>query len=306
MQTVPREELGLAFDRPTDENPSCGDDTASRRFDSLLQVHPVDSIQSLTTLDEDVCCVGRERSCQLRIQDRSVSRQHAVIRLTENGWLLTDLGSTNGTKVNDTLATNILLKQGDRIQFGKFVFKYLCSRHVEQQYHDAVAVRIQRDDLLNVMNKRAFLERFARSYQQAVHQGTQLTVVMLDLDHFKEVNDRFGHQVGDDVLQECVSRIQSVIPTEVTFARYGGEEFVLMFEGFGVGQAMPFAEEIRSSVGSVPFQTTTARIATTVSLGIADISQIDAHRRQDGSELINLADTRLYLAKEDGRNRIGR
>lgn len=304
MDTLSHDEIGLPIAQPGESRSSGRETTWQRAVASLLQVHPVDAIQPLTTLDEDVCYVGRDRSCQIRICDRSVSRQHAVFRSTDHGWQLTDLGSTNGTLINEEVTSSAMLRQGDRIQFGSFVFKYLNSLHVEQQYHDAVANRIQQDDMLDVMNKRAFLERFARSYQQAIYQNSPLTVAMLDLDHFKEVNDRFGHQAGDEVLRECVKRIETVLPNDCSFARYGGEEFVLMFEGLDLEQTLPHAEAILKVIASTQIQTSSGSITATLSIGLADNQQVDATRDRDGTALINLADTRLYLSKRQGRNQI--
>lgn len=272
--------------------------------DSLLQVFPVGSLEALTFLEDDICYVGRDRSCEIRIVDRSVSRQHAVIRLTGEGWQLTDLGSTNGTQVNDVPITNAILKQSDRIQFGSFVFKFLNSAHVEQQYHHAVVCRMQQDDLLDVMNKQVFLERFARSYQQALYQDEPITMAMLDLDHFKDVNDRYGHAVGDEVLQECCRRIEAVRPQCSSFARFGGEEFSVMFEGLTRQAALPFAEMILKAISDQPVQTSSGAVNVTVSIGLADSRGEAFQGGRDCTSLIVLADARLYNAKSQGRNRV--
>lgn len=306
VQTLSRDELELPQDRSTDDLLINENAEAQDCRDSLLQVHPFNPAQSLTILDNDICYVGRDRSCQLRIFDRSVSRQHAVIRSADDGWQIMDLGSTNGTKINDQSVTHAVLRQGDRIQLGKFIFKYLSSRHVERQYHDAISARIQQDDMLNVMNKRVFLERFARSFQQAVYQNNPLTIAMLDLDHFKEVNDQFGHQVGDEVLRECVQRIQAVVPENATLARYGGEEFVLMFEGSRHLDTVPFAEEILRVISSTAIETAAGPVSVTLSIGLADTNQLDASQDRDGTALLNLADSRLYQSKRQGRNQITR
>ncbi|MEP3478640.1 MAG: GGDEF domain-containing protein [Fuerstiella sp.] len=305
MRTLSQAELDASLDGQTDVDSSvaCADDDSNLR-DSLLQVYPVGSLETLTTLDEDVCYVGRDRSCEIRIEDQSVSRQHAVMRRSSDGWLLMDLGSTNGTLVNDTPIVNTVLKQSDRIQFGSFVFKFLNAQHVEQKYHHAIVSRMQQDDLLDVMNKQVFLEKFARGYQQALYQDKPITVAMLDLDHFKDVNDQYGHAVGDEVLQECVRRIETVCPSVACFARFGGEEFSMMFDGLTRHAALPFAEMILHTIRDTPIATSAGPVQVTVSIGLADSMGEAFERGRECTSLIVLADARLYNSKIEGRNRI--
>lgn len=305
VRTLSQIELDASLDGRTsvDSQPACADDDKSLR-DSLLQVYPVGSLETLTTLDQDVCYVGRDRSCEIRIVDRSVSRQHAVIRKSRDGWHLMDLGSTNGTLVNDTPIVNTVLKASDRIQFGSYVFKFLNAKHVEQKYHHAVVSRMQQDDLLDVMNKQVFLEKFARGYQQALYQDKPLTVAILDLDHFKKVNDQCGHAAGDEVLQECVRRIEMVCPANACFARFGGEEFSVMFDGLTRHAALPFAEMILNAIRETPIATSAGPIQVTVSIGLADSMEEAFDRGRECTSLIMLADARLYNAKIEGRDRV--
>lgn len=304
MRTLSQTELEASLDSQPDVDAQPDSDDGRGQRDSLLQVYPVGSLETLTSLEEDVCYVGRDRSCELRIVDRSVSRQHAVIRKGPEGWQLMDLGSTNGTQVNDQPIVNTILKQGDRIQFGSFIFKFLNAEHVEQQYHHAVVSRMQQDDLLDVMNKQVFLERFARGYQQALYQDKPITVAMLDLDHFKAVNDQHGHSVGDEVLQECVRRIDAVCPTSACLARFGGEEFSVMFDGLTRHGALPFAEMILNSIRDSPIATSAGPVGVTISIGMADSMGEAFERGRECTSLIVLADARLYNSKSKGRNRI--
>lgn len=268
----------------------------------LLQIHPLDICGNLVQLVQNETTVGREARCGLHIPDSSVSRSHAIIARTGNEYRVTDLGSTNGTCVNEQRIESAILEPGDRIQFGSFIFKFLSTNHIELQYHEAVYSMMTRDGLTGTLNKRSFLEILHREFCRAAHRSTPLSLILFDIDHFKSVNDTWGHMAGDEVLQEMGRRVQSVLAEHDVFARYGGEEFAILLPDVVVSEATEIAERCRHHVEATPFTTSAGPLEVTISAGAADMSRVTD--LQTESQLIQLADQQLYAAKRGGRNRV--
>jgi diguanylate cyclase (GGDEF)-like protein len=155
--------------------------------------------------------------------------------------------------------------------------------------------------LTGTMNKRYFLETLNRSIATSLRQKHPLTVVMLDVDHFKAVNDTYGHLVGDEVLREFGRRVGQASREDDLLARYGGEEFCLLLSATGPSEAFDVAERCRSAICQTPFETTAGPLTITASFGFATL---DAARSETGLELIHRADEKLYEAKRQGRNRV--
>ncbi|MEZ6124849.1 MAG: GGDEF domain-containing protein [Planctomycetaceae bacterium] len=276
--------------------------TAESDGGCLLQIHPLNVSAELVRLELNQTTVGREMSCGLSLPDSSVSRQHAVIERTDSGYRITDLGSTNGTCINERRITTAELHPGDRIQFGSFIFKFLSTNHIELQYHEAVYSMMTRDGLTGTLNKRSFMEILDREFHRSVHRGTDLSLIMFDVDHFKSVNDTWGHLAGDEVLQELGRRIGRIVEDHDVFARYGGEEFAVLLAGVSQDEARRLAETIRQTVAVEPFATGAGPLELTVSLGVADTREMSPE--SVSADLIQRADQRLYLAKGSGRNRV--
>ena len=124
----------------------------------LLQIHPLEISCQLIRLTGRQTTIGRDPSCGLCISDASVSRKHALIERIGDTYQVTDLGSTNGTCVDEKRVTCHELIPGDRVQFGSFIYKFLATNHIEMQYHEAVYSMITRDGLTGTLNKRSFLD----------------------------------------------------------------------------------------------------------------------------------------------------
>jgi diguanylate cyclase (GGDEF)-like protein len=157
------------------------------------------------------------------------------------------------------------------------------------------------DTLTNLYNRRSFEERLGTETQKSFYSGTPLSLVMLDIDHFKRVNDTFGHIEGDKVLCEIASLLKNSLRKIDTVARYGGEEFVLILPGAGLEESMMIAERIRRLVEKTRVQVGQVQINLTVSLGI---SNFPIHRPRSKEELVKMADQALYDAKRGGRNKV--
>jgi diguanylate cyclase (GGDEF)-like protein len=158
----------------------------------------------------------------------------------------------------------------------------------------------RRDALTGVFNRRCFEERLSEEYYRTRRYGAPLSLVMLDIDHFKRVNDVHGHLAGDEVLRVIAARISEAVRMSDVFARYGGEEFGLILPQTEMPGALAVAEKLRELVAVAPVPYKDARLDITISCGVAQA----AAEHATYEELIRLADAALYRAKQAGRNRV--
>jgi two-component system cell cycle response regulator len=145
------------------------------------------------------------------LDDDSVSRRHASLEQVAGAYILTDRGSTNGTYVNDERIEQRKLRTGDRLRFGNQIVKFLATDHVEVEYHETVYKIMTTDGLTQAYNRRYFLEVIEREFYRAKRTGRPLSVLMVDVDLFKKINDTYGHLAGDEVLGELCRRINGVL-----------------------------------------------------------------------------------------------
>ena len=155
------------------------------------------------------------------------------------------------------------------------------------------------DPLTGLWNRRASRAFLEREAAKARRDNTSTAVVVIDLDHFKRINDSYGHPVGDEVLRETAKRIRGCLRSYDALARDGGEEFLLILPNTGERDALMAAERIRQVIGAAPMSTAAGRVPVTASFGVAVASGIDV----DGDALVKAADEGLYRAKKAGRNR---
>ncbi|HET6282519.1 MAG TPA: GGDEF domain-containing protein [Polyangia bacterium] len=244
--------------------------------------------------------VGRSSKCDIQIDQESISRNHSKIVNTGKSILVRDLGSTNGTYVNDEPIDEYVLRDGDLIKIGRTIFKFLTGGNIENAYHEEIYRLTTIDGLTQIFNKRYFLETLEREIARSQRYRRALSLVMFDIDHFKKINDSFGHLAGDYVLKHLASTVKAKIRREDLFARYGGEEFAIVLPEITQGNSAPFAEKIRQIVEKQDFKFENTKIRVTISMGVATIDDELA----DASTLIKRADERLYEAKSGGRNKV--
>lgn len=242
--------------------------------------------------------LGRSTKSDIQIDQESVSRAHTKIVNSGRSVRIRDLGSTNGTYVNDELVEERTLVDGDLIKIGRTIFKFLSGGNIEHAYHEEIYRLTTVDGLTQIYNKRYFSEALNREISRALRYHRALSLVMFDLDHFKQVNDTKGHLAGDSVLKTLASTVKSKIRTEDIFARYGGEEFAIILPEIDGHNAHQFAEKIRRIVEATEFRFEGTRIDVTISMGVATLDPDEA----EASSLIKHADERLYEAKNAGRN----
>jgi diguanylate cyclase (GGDEF)-like protein len=245
--------------------------------------------------------IGRSTSADIHIEQESISRSHAMVRVTDTQVLIQDLGSTNGTFVNDDpLQGERPLQNGDLIKTGRTIFKYIAGGNIEAVYHDEMYRLSTFDGLTQIANRRHFEETLEREVSRCHRYGRMLSLALIDVDHFKQVNDVYGHLAGDHVLKRLASAVKAKIRKEDLFARYGGEEFALLLPELDLESALLVSEKIRRIVELETVEFDGKTIPITVSVGVASLAP-DA---EDVAALVQLADTRLYAAKEGGRNRV--
>jgi len=251
-------------------------------------------------LNQPSMVIGRSSKSDLQIDQESVSRSHAKLVNTGKTIILRDLGSTNGTYVNDELIDEYVLRDGDFIKLGRTIFKFLSGGNVENAYHEEIYRLTTVDGLTQIYNKRYFLETLEREISRAHRYHRDLSLIMFDIDFFKTVNDTHGHLAGDSVLKQLAAVLKGRIRREDIMARYGGEEFAIILPEIGVGNAMMFAEKVRKMVEKTAFKFEEQKIPNTVSVGVAQVGPAV----QSTMEFIKAADDKLYLAKQEGRNRV--
>ena len=159
-----------------------------------------------------------------------------------------------------------------------------------------------RDPMTNCLNRRSFFERMEKAFTLAQSEKNPLGCVMVDIDHFKKINDEHGHGVGDKVLKMVAKLLESKFGNKDSICRYGGEEFCVLLPGTGLDQTIEVAQEVRSTIESYATMgiDTTGPLTVTASLGVAAIEQ----GATNPGMLIDQADKALYQAKETGRNRV--
>jgi diguanylate cyclase (GGDEF)-like protein len=156
------------------------------------------------------------------------------------------------------------------------------------------------DHLTELSNRRAVVDRLALEMRRAARELMPLSVVIVDLDHFKRINDTYGHGAGDVLLREAARRLRSVLRSHDSLGRYGGEEFLLVLPGCSEGDAWDVAERARTAIASAPVTTGDLVLPMTASFGLASVAEPD----EDPDDLIERADRALYRAKAGGRNRV--
>ncbi len=246
--------------------------------------------------------IGRGNDCDFRIGERSVSRAHCRVFKREDGYWIEDLGSTNRSFVNDEEVRLQRLIDGDQLRVGKTVLKFLDAGNPEAGYLAELHDHAVRDGLTGLYNRRhataVLAEEFGRSQRVA---GANLVLAIIDIDWFKQINDRIGHLAGDAVLSQLAQVLSDALRSGDTLARIGGEEFALIMPDTSLIEAHQACDRLRQMVAGHEFRIESGeRIDVTVSIGLAEAAgEMDDYRK-----LLGEADRHLYDAKTGGRNSV--
>lgn len=261
------------------------------------------TVGKMVKIEKGELIMGRSPDTQLQCEDDGISRKHCKLSVAPNGnYQLVDLGSTNGTFLNGIKVNVATLQDGDKIQIGaNTVVKFSIQDALEEQYQRSIYESATRDGLTRIFNKKYFLDTLKKEFAYCLRHRVPLSLVMFDIDHFKKINDTYGHPAGDAVLQKVAQRVSDTVRQEDLFARYGGEEFSLMLRESASDKAIRCAERCRRAVDGSEFIFNGTPIKVTISLGVATLFDSDFAQPED---LISAADKYLYRAKKGGRNRV--
>jgi diguanylate cyclase (GGDEF)-like protein len=250
--------------------------------------------------------IGRAGTSAVRLLDDGVSRHHAELVREGAEITLRDLDSRNGTFVNgERVAAPVKLRDGDKIQIGRgIVLRFAYQDALDESFHERLLGSALRDPLTKLFNRRYLIDRLDSELKFARRHGTAVSLLMLDLDHFKQVNDTRGHLAGDAVLTCLAGALAKAVRNEDVVARYGGEELAIILRDIDLDSAAAMGarlcKTIEQTAAPLPAGGT---LTVTVSIGVAGYPALDAETVE---QLIDAADQALYRAKRDGRNRCAR
>jgi len=256
----------------------------------------------LFPLEEGETIMGRNPDNDIMINDTRVSRAHVRVQVSGETVTVEDLGSTNGTFVNGEKIAAYTLKDGDKIQISPAtIFKFSLADEDEKIAFNELYELGVIDPLTNTYNKRYFLDRLKEELSHSKRLSIDLSLLMIDIDFFKKINDTYGHLAGDHVLLKLAQIFQNMTRHEDIVARYGGEEFSIVLRNTNEEGALLLAERIRSTVASTPVEFEDKPINISISIGIASLGGEKTFESVD--DFIGSADKCLYYSKEHGRNR---
>lgn len=271
------------------------------------EVRPTLIVMSGRTVGERISVlgnvfIGRDPAAQLVLPDQGVSYRHACLEDRGGVWVLVDLGSTNGTAVNGERTRESELKHGDRLRFGSTVVRFELQDETDQAYTEAVNQLLHNDDLTGLLLRRRFDAELALMLSQAVGANEPLSLLAMDLDGIKAINDAHGHLFGAYTIAETGKLIGALLPEGGIACRFGGDEFIVALANHNLDQATAVAERIRTAVAAYPFNFQGVALHPTLSIGLADSQK----HGEDSDSLFHAADAALYTAKRQGKNRVER
>ncbi|MFO1326215.1 MAG: GGDEF domain-containing protein [Rubrivivax sp.] len=255
--------------------------------------------------------IGRAPEAQVRIDAPGVSRRHAELLVSAAGQVvLSDLGSANGTLVNEQrIEGPTTLKDGDLVRVSKLVLRFHSRNTLDLLLHDRIYAQATIDAGTGAFNRRFIHDMLKQRFAKSRASGRPLSVICYDLDHFKQVNDTYGHASGDIVLRTTTDIARAELRDTDTLGRTGGEEFTIVLEGTPVSGALELAERIRAAMEQFPIELPDPLVKTsskpvehrqTVSMGVAELSPDMASEL----DLLQAGDRALYEAKRRGRNQV--
>lgn len=257
---------------------------------------------TLFDLTEPQVGIGRNADNTIALEFNGVSRYHFKLLASGESHVLEDCGSKNGTYLNNKRVESLTpLAKGDIIKIGSIALKYLPKGDPERLTYDKLNLEANTDKHTGCFNKTYFNNRIALEVNKCKVTGEPLSLVLFDLDHFKKLNDGYGHDAGDYVLKEMAAIIRANgIREQDVFARYGGEEFVILLPKTNLKQSFEISERLRKLIENKEFLYDGKRLPVTASIGVADYRQGVI----TGTDLFKRADDAVYKAKEAGRNQV--
>lgn len=255
--------------------------------------------------------LGRGNECDIVVSDPAVSRKHLQIscrkttrkcRRPELKVILKDLGSKTGTLVNYSQLSRTVLKPGDKIILGRIVMKYEHRDLAEQKFYDEINKLVTVDSVTNVLNRAAIAGFLTEEYCRSVRDKRRVSIIMIDIDSFKSLNNIYGRLKGNNILQVVAETIGASVRRRDRIGRFGEDEFLVVLPETGEKQAVRLAERIRRRVESTIQNQLELKDPVSVSLGVSSIPAVNS----DPDQLLENAETALFRSKSLGRNRVER
>ena len=254
---------------------------------SILGEEPIDAERITLQVDQ-----AKLRAKQRMVSPKATLKSHLTLPLAVEGEILGCL-SLSSDRPNAFDAQDL--------QFLSVIGYQMAASLKHFQRFSSIKNMAIYDTLTGLYNRRYFEERLEVEAEKSFYSGAPISLVMVDIDHFKKVNDTFGHTDGDQVLCKISSLLKASVRKKDTVARYGGEEFILILPEARLEQSFVIAERIRQLVENTPFEVGRAQVNLTLSMGI---SNFPSHRVKSREELVKMADQALYDAKRGGRNKV--
>ena len=258
-------------------------------------------------LERKRTAIGREKINDIALSDGKVSKAHCEISVIRSGRgieqiSLLDLDSTNGTYVNGEAVVQTTLKAGDKIQAGSTILQLSYSDEIEKEYHAKLFDFAARDALTGLYNKRFIVNELENYCRIARRSNRAFSVILLDIDDFKRINDGHGHLAGDEYLKRLSALIRDTLRDQDIAGRIGGEEFLVVLPETAVEGALQLAVRIRRAVEDFAMDLQGQAVRTTISAGVCQYER----GMRDVKELLDLADRAMYEAKKAEKNKVMR
>jgi len=264
-------------------------------------------------LEREEVTLGRALDADIRINDSRASRLHARITSElnettgETKYRLSDLGSTNGTILNGERIEQAFLQAGDKFEVGDQLIRFEMLDEIDREFQQQIHRLLVHDELTGLLTGKSFFSELRREAARAEAESIPFCVLMMDIDHFKDVNDTYGHLAGSETLEEVGAVIKKSLRAGDVGARFGGEEFAAFLLDADYAQGLIAAERVRSAIEKYEFPAV-RRGATeaprthhiTISIGVASYPEDG----RDPIQLVEMADSALYRAKRNGRNQV--
>ncbi|MCU0276318.1 MAG: diguanylate cyclase [Acidobacteria bacterium] len=256
-------------------------------------------------LEKEEVTIGRECGNGIVIHDPKISKAHCAIAVVQGGRGveridLRDLETTNGTSVNGEPVARATLMAGDKIQIGDTILQLSYGDEIEREYHAKLFQLAARDALTGLYNKRFVLNEVENHIRIARRNGRVFSIILIDIDDFKKVNDRYGHLAGDEYLAEVAGLFTRSLREQDIAGRIGGEEFLIILPETALDGAFQLAVRIRKNVEEFVLDRSGQRIRTTISAGVCQFE----NAIRDLPEFLELADQAMYEAKRAEKNKV--
>ena len=300
----------------TDSPTQVGDDSTAYSLTNadrrpVLVALGGDLIATPIPLERAEVTLGRAFDADVRVNDARASRLHACISTEvdpnsgQTRFKIRDLSSTNGTLVNGRTITEALLSHGDKILIGNQLFRFELLDEIDRAFQQQIQRLLGHDELTGLLTSKSFFTELSREAARAEETAQPFCVLMMDIDHFKAVNDNHGHLVGNRTLQDVGVIIKAALRSGDVAARFGGEEFAAFLLDADYLQGLVAAERVRRGIEQAVFSAVAEganpaapRFQLTISIGVACFPDDG----RDPIRLVELADSALYRAKRNGRN----